>query len=101
MKITPSSAFMEPIKEETTPLSKEKAEEAVRKARKTIDLSREKMMDRHSEIVAESQKKMAELIAKKRLEKEIQTAEETRDLLNEKALLERLKNRQYTDPNKA
>lgn len=96
MKITTPHSFLERLKEEVTPLSKEKGEEAVRKAKKNVDGAREQMMDRHNEIVAESQKKMTELLAKKRLEQDIRTAEETRDLLNEKALLERLKNRQLT-----
>ena len=96
MKITTPYAFLERLKDEVPPLSKEKGEEAVRKARKNIDGAREQMMDRHNEIVAESQKKMTELLAKKRLEQDIRTAEETRDLLNEKALSERLKNRQLT-----
>lgn len=100
LKITTPYAFLEHLKEEAPPLPKEKGEEAVRKARKNIDGAREQMMDRHNELVAESQKKMTALLAKKRLEKEIQTAEDTRDLLNEKALAERLKNRQLTDPHK-
>ena len=72
----------------------ERPMQAFLRAKRRVDRSREHMMDRHNEIVDESQKKLVELIRKKNLEKEIQQAQDIRETLNAEALCERLNQRQ-------
>ncbi len=78
-------------------ITQEEAQAFYRKALYDADKAIDDMMQRHEEIVAEGQKRMKAYAQKRALEKRVQKAQEEREALAEKALVERLNHRELLE----
>jgi TFIIF-interacting CTD phosphatase-like protein len=88
---TAAGAAKVPVEPETDgKITLEKALDRYTEAVQATDEERNRILDRHNEIVAESQKKLKEYAQKKQLEERRREEEDREDLLTEQALIERL-----------